>query len=115
MGVPKTFVGRGTYEGLGAASTVVQQSGNGQTGKGLRESMSARSSELSAAPDWRERTPLCPKQDCPLDLTRQWIVPPQTYLLSECSDRTLCARRCDDLARTKTGARSSGFIEDLPR
>ena len=33
MGVPKTFVGRGTYEGLGAASTVVQQSENGQTGK----------------------------------------------------------------------------------
>ena len=49
MGVPKSFVGRGTYEGLGAASTVVQQSGNGQTGKGLRESMSARTSGLSAA------------------------------------------------------------------
>ena len=49
MGVPKTFVSRGTYEGLGGAGTVVQQSGQGQTGKGLRESMAARSSEFSAA------------------------------------------------------------------
>ena len=49
MGVPKTFVGRGTYEGLGGAGIVVQQSGQGQTGKGLRESMAARSSEFSAA------------------------------------------------------------------
>ena len=49
MGLPKTFVGRGTYEGLGGTGTVVQQSGQGQTGKGLRESMAARSSEFSAA------------------------------------------------------------------
>ena len=48
MGVPKAFVGRGTYEGLGGAGTVVQQSGQGQTGKGLRESMAARSSEFGA-------------------------------------------------------------------
>ena len=49
LGVPKTFVGRGTYEGLGGPGTVVQQSEHGQTGKGLRESMAARISEYSAA------------------------------------------------------------------
>ena len=48
-GAPKTFVGRGTYEGLGGAGGVVTQADQGQTGQGLRESLAARNRELSAA------------------------------------------------------------------
>ena len=52
-GAPKTFVGRGTYEGvgegLGGSGSIVRQADQGQTGQGLRESLAARNRELSAA------------------------------------------------------------------
>ncbi|MBL6815110.1 MAG: hypothetical protein ISQ65_07710 [Pseudomonadales bacterium] len=53
LSAPKTFVGRGTYEGLGeglgGSASVVKQADQGQTGQGLRESLAARNKELSAA------------------------------------------------------------------
>ena len=47
--VPNTFVGRGTYEGLGGSGSVVKQADQGQTGQGLRESLAARNKDLSTA------------------------------------------------------------------
>ena len=49
LAVPNTFVGRGTYEGLGGSGSVVKQVDQGQTGQGLRESLVARNKELGTA------------------------------------------------------------------
>ena len=49
LALPNTFVGRGTYEGLGGSGSVVKQADQGQTGQGLRESLAARNKELSTA------------------------------------------------------------------
>ena len=49
LAVPNTFVGRGTYEGLGGSGSVVKQADQGQTGQGLRESLAARNKDLSTA------------------------------------------------------------------
>ena len=49
LAVPNTFVGRGTYEGLGGSGSLVKQADQGQTGQGLRESLAARNKELSTA------------------------------------------------------------------
>ena len=49
LALPNTFVGRGTYEGLGGSGSVVKHADQGQTGQGLRESLAARNKELSTA------------------------------------------------------------------
>ena len=48
LGAPKTVSGRGTYESLNGAKTAVQEAIQGQTGKKLRETLTARSQDLSA-------------------------------------------------------------------
>ncbi|NCF77244.1 MAG: hypothetical protein GWP45_08640 [Proteobacteria bacterium] len=48
LGAPKTVRGRGTYEGLSGSKTAVQQVNHDQTGKRLRETLAARSQDLSA-------------------------------------------------------------------
>ena len=49
LGAPKAVVGRGTYEALDAQGLLVRESGQNLNGKGLRETLAARSKELSSA------------------------------------------------------------------
>ena len=48
LGAPKTVLARGTYEALNGAKAAVQQANQNQTGKRLRETLTARTQDLSA-------------------------------------------------------------------
>ena len=48
LGAPKTVSGRGTYESLNGSKSAVQQAIQDQTGKRLRETLAARTQDLSA-------------------------------------------------------------------
>ena len=69
-GAPKTFVGRGTYEGLGGSGSVVTQADQGQTGQGLRESLAARNKELSAAAKMARTNALVSQAGLPAGLNK---------------------------------------------
>ena len=49
LGAPKTVMGRGTYEGLNGPNAAVQQVNQDQTGKRLRETLAARTQDVSSS------------------------------------------------------------------
>ena len=101
LAVPNTFVGRGTYEGLGGSGSVVKQVDQGQTGQGLRESL-VRNKELGTAAKMVGTNALVSRAGCPRGSTKQSIAPPPKYSLCECSDNSSCGPWCDDLAQTNS-------------
>ena len=49
LGAPKTVLGRGTYEGLNGPNAAIQQVSQDQTGKRLRETIAARTQDVSSS------------------------------------------------------------------